>query len=61
MVLYNLMFIVPLIGVFTLVYLGTTSQQLINWMTRHTAAVKLGTAALFPVVGGWLVHSAVVL
>jgi len=61
LVLYNLMFIVPLIGVFILVYLGTTSQQLINWMTRHTAAVKLGTAALFLLLAGWLVHSAVVL
>jgi thiol-disulfide isomerase/thioredoxin len=61
LVLYNLMFVLPLIGVFVLVYLGTTSQQLIDWMTKHTASVKLGTAALFLLLAGWLVHSAVAL
>jgi len=57
LVLYNLMFILPLVAVFVLVYLGTTSQQLIDWMTKHTATVKLGTAALFLFLAGWLAHS----
>lgn len=61
MVLYNLMFVVPLIGVFGLVYAGTTSQQLITWMKRHTAGVKLGTAVLFLLLAGWLVRSAIAL
>jgi len=31
LVLYNIMFILPLIGVFLLVYFGTTSRQLSDW------------------------------
>lgn len=61
LVLYNLMFILPLVGVFLLVYFGTTSQQLIDWMTRHTAGVKLGTAALFLLLAGWLSYSIITL
>lgn len=61
LVIYNLMFILPLVGVFLLVYLGTTSQQLIDWMTKHTAGVKLGTAALFLLLAGWLSYSIIYL
>jgi cytochrome c biogenesis protein CcdA len=61
LLVYNVMFIVPLIGVFLLVYFGTTSKQLTSWMTRHAAAVKLGTAALFLLMAGWLGYSLVAL
>ena len=57
LLVYNAMFILPLIGVFLLVYFGTTSQQLIDWMTKRTAAVKLGTAVLFLLLAGWLGYS----
>jgi len=56
LLLYNVMFILPLIGIFMLVYYGTTSQQLIDWMTQRTAAVKLGTAVLFMLLAGWLIY-----
>jgi cytochrome c biogenesis protein CcdA len=55
--LYNLMFIVPLVVVFVLVYFGATSHQLGFFLHRHTATVKLGTAVLFLVLAGWLVFS----
>jgi cytochrome c biogenesis protein CcdA/glutaredoxin len=61
LLLYNTVFVVPLIGVFLLVYYGTTSQQLTDWMTEHAATVKLGTAALFLLLAGWLGYSLVVL
>ena len=61
LLLYNLMFILPLIGVFLLVYFGTTSQQLIDWMVKHTAAIKLGTAVLFVLLAGWLIYSIITL
>lgn len=61
LLLYNVVFVVPLIGVFLVVYYGTTSQQLTDWMTKHAAAVKLGTAALFLLLAGWLGYSLVVL
>ncbi len=57
LVVYNLMFITPLIVVFLLAYFGTTSQQLTRWMTRRAAAVKLGTAILFLLMAGWLGYS----
>lgn len=55
LVLYNLMFILPLVVVFVLAYLGTTSQQLRLLIHRHTARVKLATAALFLLLAGWMV------
>jgi hypothetical protein len=51
------MFVLPLIGVFLLVYFGTTSKQLLGWMNRRTAAVKLGTAVLFLLLAAWLGYS----
>ena len=54
---YNIMFVLPLIVVFLLVYYGTTSQQLTDWMTRRAALVKLGTALLFVLMAGWLGYS----
>ena len=47
LVLYCLMFILPLIAVFTLSYFGTTSEQLAQFVSRHTAAVKVLTGLLF--------------
>lgn len=51
---YNVMFVVPLIVVFLLAYFGTTSKQLLEWMNRRAAAVKLGTALLFLLLAAWL-------
>ncbi|UCC63852.1 MAG: hypothetical protein JSV36_01990 [Anaerolineae bacterium] len=47
LVLYCLMFILPLIAVFTLSYFGTTSEQLGQFVSRHTAAVKVLTGLVF--------------
>jgi cytochrome c biogenesis protein CcdA len=57
LVVYNLMFILPLVAVFLLVYFGTTSQQLTGWMQRRAAAVKLGMAVLFLLLAAWLGYS----
>ena len=55
LVLYNLMFILPLVVVFVLAYLGTTSEQLGQFINRRAATVKLLTAGLFLLLAGWLV------
>ena len=55
LVLYNLMFILPLVVVFALAYFGTTSQQLGLLIHRHTAKVKLAMAGLFLLLAGWMV------
>lgn len=55
LLLYNLMFILPLVVVFVLAYFGTTSQQLGLFIQRHTATVKLATAGLFVLLAAWMV------
>lgn len=55
LVLYNLVFVLPLVVVFVLAYLGTTSEQLGQFINRRAATVKLLTAGLFLVLAGWLV------
>jgi cytochrome c biogenesis protein CcdA len=58
LILFCLMFILPLIVVFVLVYFGTTSLQLGVFLKRHAALVKLATAALFIAMAVWLAYSA---
>ncbi|OGO05601.1 MAG: hypothetical protein A2Y73_08115 [Chloroflexi bacterium RBG_13_56_8] len=61
LLLYNVMFILPLIAIFLTVYYGTSSEQLIEWMQKHSASVKLGMTALFLLLAGWLAYSIVAL
>jgi hypothetical protein len=55
LVLYNLMFILPLVAVFLLAYFGTSSRQLGVFIHRRAATIKLVTAGLFVLLSGWLV------
>ena len=54
LILYNLMFITPLLVVFGFVYWGTTSMQLGGVLQRHLMPVKLGTGVLLLGLGIWL-------
>jgi thiol-disulfide isomerase/thioredoxin len=54
LVLYNLMFVMPLLLVFLVTYLGTNSRRLTSLFQANAGAVKLFTAALFGVLGIWL-------
>ncbi len=54
LLLYNLVFILPLVVVFVLVYYGTTSHQLGRFLERNTARVKLGAVILFASLATWL-------
>ena len=47
LLLYNLMFIVPLLIVFVISYLGATSEQLNAFLKKNTAVIKLLTALMF--------------
>ncbi|MFZ5799754.1 MAG: DUF1573 domain-containing protein, partial [Candidatus Omnitrophota bacterium] len=47
LLLYNLMFILPLVAVFALGLLGMTSQKFAALASRHLAKVKIITAAVF--------------
>ncbi|MFZ3071338.1 MAG: cytochrome c biogenesis protein CcdA [Anaerolineaceae bacterium] len=57
LLLYNVMFIIPLIVVFILAYYGTTSKDLTNFLKKHAAPVKLGMAAVFLILAIWLLVS----
>jgi cytochrome c biogenesis protein CcdA len=54
LVLYNLLFILPLVVVFVLTYFGTTSLQFGLFLKRRAAAVKLGAALVFAALAVWL-------
>ena len=59
LVLYNLLFILPLVVVFILAHHGTNSKQLTRFFQRSAATVKLGMALLFAALAMWLVVSTV--
>ena len=54
LVLYNMLFITPLVIIFLLAYLGTTWQQLNQFLETHIATLKLLTAGLFGLLAVWL-------
>ncbi len=57
LVLYNLMFIVPLLIIFGVVYWGVTSEQLAFFLKKRAASIKLFTSLLFFVLAGILILS----
>jgi len=58
LIIYNLLFILPLIVVFILAYFGTSSKDLTRFLQKHAAAVKIGLGILFFALGTWLLLSA---
>jgi len=54
LLLYCLMFVLPLVVVFALSYLGTTSEQLGQFVNRHTASIKLLTGVIFVGLALWM-------
>ena len=54
LILYNIMFITPLLIVFGFVYWGTTSMQLGGVLQQHLMPVKVGTGILLLGLGIWL-------
>ena len=59
LLLYNLLFIVPLVVVFILAYYGTGSKQLTRFLQQRAATLKLGMALLFAALATWLTLSIV--
>jgi hypothetical protein len=54
LVLYNLMFIIPLVGIFVAAFFGITSERMALATKEHTGTVKLLTAILFMGLGVFL-------
>jgi len=57
LVLYNLLFILPLVVIFVLVYYGTTSKDLTKFLQERAALVKLLMTFVFVALGSWLLIS----
>jgi cytochrome c biogenesis protein CcdA len=54
LIYYNVMFIIPLVGVFVAVFFGITSEKMALVTKEHTGTVKLLTAILFIGLGAFL-------
>jgi thiol-disulfide isomerase/thioredoxin len=55
LILYNIVYILPLMAIFGIVYWGTTSEQLSFFLQRRTSTIKLFTALFFFVLAGILI------
>lgn len=58
LLLYNFMFIVPLIVIFALALLGVTSQQFSGFLKKHLGLVKILMAGIFFGLGIYLLRGA---
>ena len=58
LLLYNIMFIVPLIVIFVLALLGTRSQQFSDFLKKHLGLIKILMAILFFGLGIYLLWRA---
>jgi len=47
LVLYNIMFVLPLLAIVLFVHKGATSQKVTEWFTNHLASIKLWTGVIF--------------
>jgi cytochrome c biogenesis protein CcdA len=57
LILYNLIYIVPLLVIFTIVYWGISSEQLGFFLQRRASTIKLLTALFFFALAGILILS----
>jgi cytochrome c biogenesis protein CcdA len=54
LILYNIVYILPLVAIFGIVYWGTTSEQLSFFLQRRTSTIKLFTSLFFFALAGIL-------
>ncbi len=57
--IYNIMFILPLVVVFGVVYFGTTSDQLTGFLKKNTPTIKVLTAILFFTMAYFLLRTVI--
>lgn len=57
LVLYNLIYILPLLAIFGIVYWGVTSEQLAFFLQRRASTIKLLTAFFFFALAGILIFT----
>ena len=57
LILYNLIYILPLLAMFGIVYWGVTSEQLSFFLQRRASTIKLLTSIFFFALAGILIFS----
>jgi cytochrome c biogenesis protein CcdA len=55
LLLYNIMFILPLLAVLLLTVFGTSAARFQDWFIKHAALAKIIMAVLFVLLGALLV------
>jgi len=58
LLLYNLLFVIPLLGIFFAALAGTTSDQFAAWLKRHMGLLKILMAVMFFGLGIFLLWRA---
>lgn len=61
LILYNLMFLLPLILIVFFTYRGATSEKITQWFTRNLATIKLVTGIVFIVLFIYLLNRTLLL
>lgn len=61
LVIYNLLFVLPLVLITVIAELGVTSDHLVTWLKRNAAPVKAATAMLFVALAGFFIVRALTL
>ena len=57
LLLYNFIFILPLIIIVGIVYAGTTTKKLKNWKTKHRAVMRLGIGGFLLILGLYMLYT----
>lgn len=55
LVLYNILFVLPLIVIIFLMYQGVTAKQFEAWRERHKGFMRLATGILLVGLGAWMI------
>jgi len=61
LIVYNLLFILPLVLITSIAYFGVTSEHLVAWLQKNATVVKVATAVLFVVLSSFLMVRALTL
>ncbi|HWQ21842.1 MAG TPA: hypothetical protein VN478_03855 [Clostridia bacterium] len=61
LIIYNLLFIFPLVLITCVAYLGVTSERLVAWLQKNATTVKIATAVLMVALSTFLLVRALTL
>ncbi len=61
LIVYNLLFILPLVLITVIAYFGVTSEHLVAWLKRNATIVKAATSVLFVALASFLIIRALTL